>query len=192
MKRLSKILVVIAVLCALGYTFHRFQSCQIVGASPGEAPSALAPKPAKAMLPVVTPSRADSVLVYPNHTALESLKLGYQILQVNSDGSVMALPLPPEMALQTTFMLSPAGHHSLSISGVDDKCAAGIEVNIYRLDQERPVYTGRIAPAPKRTPLLINFNESKLSDPFIVTLKLAQGAKNNWFCNVALSWDSVK
>lgn len=194
MKGLSKILVVMAVLCALGYTFHRFQTCQIVGASPSkEAATPIpAPAPAEAAQPAVTPSQVDQMLVYPNHAALVSMKLDYEVARANSDGSIMALPLPPGAALQTTIMLSPAGHHNLSVTGANDKCVSGIDVNIYRLDQETPVYTGSILPTPKKAPLVVSLEKSKVSDPFVVTIKLAQGAQNNWFCNVILSWDSAK
>lgn len=192
MKGLSKILVVVAVLCALGYTFHRFQSCQIVGANPDKQMVASAPAPSQPTQPAVAASPADSLLVYPSHTALVSMKLDYEVVHANSDGSIMALPLPPGSALQTTVMLSPAGHHSLSATVPGEKCASGIDVNVYRLDQETPIFSGSIAPVPKRASLLMDLEKSKVSDPFIVTVKLAQGAQNNWFCNVMLSWDSAK
>lgn len=192
MKGLSKILVVMAVLCALGYTFHRFQTCQIVGASPSKEEASASPASAEAAQPAATRSQADQMLVYPNHAALASMKLGYEVLHANSDGSIMVLPLPPGTALQTTFVLSPAGHHNISIAGANDKCASGIDVNVYRLGQESPVYTGSILPTPKRALLVVDLEKSKVSDPFIVTIKLAQGAQNNWFCNVMLSWDSAK
>lgn len=192
MKGLSKILVVVAVLCALGYAFHRFQSCQIIGAGPGNTAIASTPASTQAVQPAVTPSQADQILVYPNQAALASMKLGYEVLHTNSDGSIMVLPLPPGAALQTTLMLSSIGHHHLSVAGADDKCAAGIDVGVYRLDREDPIYTGTISPVPKKARLMVDLAKSNLSDPFIVIVKLAQGAKNNWFCNVVLSWDSTK
>lgn len=192
MKGLSKILVIVAVLCALGYTFHRFQSCQIVGANPDKQAAASIPAPVQPTQPMATVSSADPLLVYPSHAALVSMKLGYEVAHANSDGSIMALPLPPGLAFQTTIMLSPAGHHHLSVTVPNEKCASGIEVNAYRLDQESPVYSGNIAPVSKRAPLMMDLETSKVSDPFIVTVKLAQGAQNNWFCNVTMSWDRAE
>lgn len=190
MKWLSKILVAIAVLCALGYTFHRFQTCQIVGTKAPEASDPVAAS-LSAVRPSVKSPQADQ-LRYPGPSALASMKLGYEVLHTNADGSVMVLPLPPGMALQTTFMLSPAGHHNLSVVGANNKCASGIDVNVYRLDRENPVFSGSISPPPKKAPLLIDIETTKLSDPFVVTVKLARGAQNNWFCNVLFSWDSAR
>jgi hypothetical protein len=188
MKVLSKILVAIAVLSALGYSFHRFQSCQIVGASPGYKAVLTRPETAEA----VPSNKIEQILIYPSHEALTSMKLDYEVAHTNSNGSIMALPLPPMAALQTTLMLSPNGHHNLLVAGANNKCEAGIDVSIYRLDQDNPVFTGSISSTTKRAPLLIDFKNSKLSNPFIMTIKLEQGAKNNWFCNVVLSWDGAK
>lgn len=192
MRGLSKVLVLIAVVSAVGYSFHRFESCQIVGAPPGALTSGAMPVQASGVQLKSTSSTVDDILVYPGPRALKSLNLGYEIVRLNSDGSTMALPLPPGKALQTTFMLFPAGHHSLSVRAMDDRCAAEIDVRLYKVDQASPVFAGQISPAAKAAPLVIDLGKEKLHDPFVATVKLSSGAKNNWFCNVAFSWRNTK
>lgn len=187
MNKLSKFVFFIAVLCAIGYAFHRFQTCQIVGVKQGETrkistPTGASPDPTNA------PPNG-SALVYPTVRVLSAMKLGYDIFSSDDHGGVTALPLPPGAALRTMFVIYPSGHRSFSLKAADSRCSSAINVEIYRFDTDKAVLSGKILPSSNKT-LLVNLDTLKLSDPSIIAIGMASGAKNNWFCNIQLEWDN--
>lgn len=185
MRILSKVLVLIAVLCAVGLTFYRVQTCHFVGVSPG----AVGASSNAAVVTNTSAEQAGSSLIYPSAAAAQLLHLGYEVFTNHADGSMMALPLPPGVALNTTVELHTAGHHRLSFLPPSAKCGAGIDVQVYRPDRATPLWHGMVTgngaenvfdiSATDKTPLLL------------VSLKMADGAANNWFCNITLRWDAA-
>lgn len=191
---LPKLLVLIAVICAAGYTLHRVQTCNVVGAgapitTSAPAPVAAAPVAAASAGTAPPAIAGNTALVYPTPDVERLLKLGYVLFTAHSDGSMTALPLPPSDAMQTTLALPSGGHRRLALTMADPKCAFAVNVEAYRPDMREPLATGQLAAFGKSAPLVVDLAKGSGSNPLLVSLKLANGAANNWFCNITLKWD---
>lgn len=183
MRSLSRLLVLVAVLCAVGYTFHRVRTCTVTGLAQHDVQSV-------ATRTVVAPG--DTVLAYPSPSVTHALKLGYDIFTTDPDGSMVALPLPPGAALQTTLILPVAGHRRLLLNMANAKCGYGVDVQAFRPDQLEPLLQSQLAAHGKSPPQIVDVTKVGPERLLVVSIKLADGAKNNWFCNIALNWDDKR
>ena len=179
MHSLSRLLVLVAVLSAVGYTFHRVQTCSVAGV-PQQLSRADSTPPVAA---------AATVLVYPSPAVTHALKLDYALFTTQHDGSMMALPLPPGAAMQTTLVLPVTGHRRLMLTMSDAKCGYGVDVQAFRPDQRQPLLHAQLAAHAKSSPQIVDLTKAVIEGPLVVSIKLADGAENNWFCNIALGWD---
>jgi hypothetical protein len=190
MRYLPKLLVLIAVISVVGYTFHRVQTCNVIGLKStvsvaGSAPSSGAMAPVDRVAPP-----GFGTLVYPDPQAEQSLHLGYSVQTAHPQRRNMsALPLPPNNALQTTLSLPTSGHRRLALTMSNTKCAYAVNIKAYRADQRTPLVAGQLDAFGKSPPLVINLPDGSYSGPLLVTLELADGAQNNWFCNIEFNWD---
>lgn len=167
-KILPKLLVLIAVTCAAGYTVHRVHTCSVLGIG----------------TPAVAPV-ANSVLAYPNAQVLERLKLNYQLYQDDGAGHMTAVPLPPNTAAQTTLILPAMQHRQLTLALANDKCAAPVTYRVSREDAGEPLGQGQLSLQARRQQVGLAEAQGHL---LVVQLQMGEGAQNNWFCNVSLQW----
>lgn len=196
MHNTPKVVAVMAVLCAIAYVLHLLQA-PTPPAAPG-AGTVVAPRlviangePAKDKAPAADSASAGNVLVYPNAPAATALHLGYEVFTREADGSMMVLPLPPGTAWQTMVALDTAGHRRLVLTPMQAECAFAVVVEARRADQSKPLWHVELpahsAPAKQEVDL------AQLGDanPLLLSFKMADGAQNNWSCNVAMTWDDV-
>lgn len=180
MKNLPKILVVLAIIAASLYFVHRLEQCSIAGVQP--APVATPGGPAA----VSAPSAATADLVYPDAKAREALRLGYEVYQAHGDGTYMVLPLPPGTALRTTLSLQ-AQKPALKVEMADARCAAPVQVRVYRADRREPVAERTLQAGAKSGPVRLPL-EALEGLPALLTFEMATEAKNNWNCNLTAAW----
>ena len=193
MRYLPKFLVLVAAVGVLGYAVHRVQTCHVIGlkSTVSAAASALAPAAIAPAGEVAPPGFG--ALVYPDPQAERSLHLGYDVRTAHPQRRDMSvLPLPPNDALQTTLALPTAGHRRLALTMPNRKCASAVNIKAYRTDQRAPLVAGQLAAFGKSPPLVINLPAGSDSGPLLVTLELADGAQNNWFCNIQFDWDDTQ
>jgi len=185
MRSLSKILVLIALLCAAGYTLLQIRRCNVIGVV---TPAAGALAPSSRIAGDGAMPESNSALVYPNASALQALKLGYSVFETHPDGSMMAVPLPPSTALQTTLSLPAAGHRRLLLAMSNPRCASAVAVEVFQPAQHDPIFRGELAAHGASAPLSVEADKAG-GGPLLVSINLAAGAENNWYCNIALSWN---
>ena len=175
MDRISKILVVLAIILATWYTAYRVSSCRIAGVP--DITSKITPEAQH-----VSWAR----LVYPDDATIKVLNFEYSILSVPSPRSIIILPLPPGLALETIVSLTLPHSKSVKVKMIDNRCTSDIAISVY---------------SPKKTVLIYSniLNKDSLSSESsfdtaifgdqgtaIVALRLSPGAENNWYCNVSL------
>lgn len=194
MRNMSKVVIVMTVVCVGAFALHKLA-----------APKPPAPAGAAMLAPHVTAADvasaasaaptatagADNALVYPDRSAALALHLGYEVFTQQPDGSMMALPLPPQAAWQTQLALRAAGHKRLVLALSDPHCGFGVAANIYRADRAEPAWHGELTAAGAEAKQVVDLSAISGADPLLVTLKMAEGAQNNWSCNVALHWDDA-
>lgn len=128
-------------------------------------------------------------LIYPNAVARRALQLGYSVFDVHPDGSMMAVPLPPGSAWQTMVSIDPTGHGRLVLAPLRKECNFPVMVGLYRTDHGAELWHVELSPHGTSANRVIDLAAIGAKDPLLVTFKMADGAKNNWSCNVNLSWD---
>lgn len=178
MTPISRLLIVIAALAALGYGYNRVSSCRIAMVQSAAAPSgAGSPKQ-------TTPSW----LLYPSQDLERTLNLGYATFAVAQDGAITIVPLPPFTPLPATIGLPVAGKH-LRARLTDRRCGAAVELHAYR-----PTQTAAVASLALRSDASaageIDASENRFPDGLILTVSIPSSSQNNWFCNVELRWDA--
>lgn len=179
-SKLPRLLVLIAVVCAAGYAGARMRACRVVGV----APVALTP----AALPatgVPAGAQDNPVLVYPDAQVRERLKLGYKLYTQDAKGRMAVLPLPPGAALQTTLVLPSSSHKFLVFRLANDKCASPVAYKVSRFDRAKLLGQGRLSPQSRQQAVDSAGAQASL---LVVQVRMAEGAQNNWFCNISLSW----
>lgn len=170
-KNLPRYLVAGTVVCAAGYTAHRVQTCRVVGAYPTAAVPGATAKP---------------VLAYPDAQVVQRLNLGYEVYTQDAEGGMTVVPLPPGVALQTTLVLPAAQHRRLSLTLANDKCAAPVSYKVWRIDSNRALGHGQLTPQNRQQQVGL---AGAQGNALAVQVAMAEGARNNWFCNVSLGWD---
>jgi hypothetical protein len=184
MQKMSKLLVVIAVLAAAGYAFHRVQTCRFVLTSQAEDISSADQPKAQGGAVVTAQQQSGIGLLYPSPFIEQSFKLGYATFQSEADGGWQAVPLPPGTALQVLIRVDTAGHEALFVTLPDARCQAGVEVVAWRPDQNKPVVQALL----KKRSQAVDIPLAGISPSLIMGLRMPEGAANNWFCNVHASW----
>lgn len=196
MRNTPKVVAVMAVLCAIAYALHRLQAPlppPAVGAGAVVAPRLViaSADPAAGTSTPDGKQVADSSLVYPDALARTTLHLGYEVFTRNGDGSMMALPLPPDTAWQTTVALKTAGHRRLVLAPMQAECAFAVTVEASRVDRAAPIWHGALPAHSAPARQVLDLAQIGGGDVLLVSFRMAEGAQNNWSCNVAMTWDDA-
>lgn len=194
MRNIPLVVVAMVVICAAAYALHEFTASD---APPAPQATMLAPRlsaadvapAASTKTPAAAPLNAG--LIYPNPAAAHALHLGYEVFIAHPDGSMMALPLPPHDAWQTQLALPTAGHKRLVMALSDPKCGFAVAVDVYRVDRAEPAWHADLATSGTNAKQVLDLAKVSGVDPLLIALKMADGAENNWSCNVTLNWDDA-
>jgi hypothetical protein len=184
MRWLSKLLVLVAVMAAAGYTIHRIHTCQI----------AFVPASLLSSVPNAESQVGGSTtpLLYPTPRVEAQLKLGYKTLETRGDGTFTVVPMPPQSALSSTLQLETAGHATLRATLADSKCGSAVELAAYRPDQAKPILSTELSTHQQRMVIDIDVSGNIYPGLVLVTMKMADGAANNWWCGVSFAWDPAR
>lgn len=191
MRSTAKIVIVMTVLCAGAYALHLMQPATHPATS---GTTIVAPRLAVADVAPATgasAANADSALIYPDAMAATALHLGYDVFSRGADGSMMALPLPPGTAWRTMLALKASAHRRLQFSPMHPECAFAIRIEVRRADRADPVWHAELPPHSSPAKQVVELAKLGGTGPLLVSLAMADGAQNNWSCNVALTWDDA-
>lgn len=176
MNLVYRILIAVALIAVLGWFVARTHQCSLAGISIDQAMTSSDL--------VYSPE-----LVYPTTAVQSQLGLGYKIYNKDRDGHMVAVPLPPGMPFATLLQLSPGSHQQLVAELDNAKCAAPVDITVYRPDRaEALAHTALSAGAGSMTST-IDVALAGSSKPLLVEIRMAAGAKNSWYCNVSLRWN---
>lgn len=182
MERISKVIILAIATSAIAYTATRVRQCRLVGFPPPAASSMPSPPQQTA-----NSTSAPSDLLYPSKAIVDQLNLRYEVFTRNDDGTINALPLPPGLAMKTTFVLHSATAGAWKASMLDPRCESDLYLKIYRPDTSTPQWQGTLKALGKTGDLPIDISSVADTGLALVTLQIDEKAKNNWFCNVLIS-----
>ena len=193
MRSIPKVVIVMAVLCAGAYALHVIQPASHPSSTGATivAPRLVVADETSAAATASTAGAAQtgSELIYPDAVAAAALHLGYEVFSREADGSMMALPLPPGSAWHTMLALKAAGHRRLVLAPSHPECAYAVRVDVHRADRSEPVWHAEFPAHSSPAKHVIDLAKLDGADPLLISLAMADGAQNNWSCNVAFAWD---
>lgn len=195
MRNISRILIAMALISAGAYGLHL-----LVGR---DAKLPVAPKASSTLVPPRIAAQqaahtadagaaATNRLIYPGPAARRAMHLGYSVFDVNPDGSMMAVPLPPGSAWQTMLALDPTGHRRLVLTSMQPECGFPVVITVYRADQTTSVWHGELPPRNASVKRVVDLAAIDAVNPLLVSVRMADGAANNFSCNVTLGWSDVQ
>lgn len=187
MNLLSKVLIVIALATAIGFTFHRVNTCRIAFATQEQSDHSSSASASDTERKSRTGSEASSA-IYPTPAAERALMLGYQSYEEHPDGSIVIVPLPPTAALATTVQLATAKRTKLQLRLADSKCEAPVVITAYRADQNRPIVEDKLFSKTNAVAFAIDVSSDRFPGSMLIEARMDTSAANNWNCNVVLSW----
>lgn len=191
MRGIFKIIIAMALISLAAYGLHLLAGPDAKPPS-STASSALVP-PRVAVQQAANGADANGAaadrLIYPVPAALRAMHLSYSVFDVHEDGDMMALPLPPGSAWQTMVALDPAGHQRLVLTPMSPDCGFPVVIAMYRADQAATLWHGELPAHSGSAKQVVDLSAIGAKNPLMVSLKMADGAKNNFSCNVTVGWD---
>lgn len=194
MRHISRILIAMVLISAGAYGLHLLvgRDAKLPVPVPKASSTLVPPRIAaqQAAQAADTGAAPADRLIYPGAAARRAIHLGYSVFDVNTDGSMMALPLPPGSAWQTMLALDPTGHQRLVLTSMQPECGFPVVITAYRADQATPVWHGELPPRNASVQRVVDLAAVDATNPLLVSVRMADGAANNFSCNVTLGWNN--
>lgn len=197
LRYIPRVLVVLAVLAAIGYTIHRVQTCQIafVANPPNMRVSNTQDNTPRAGSSYSFPDLGEVRLVYPDEAIESEVGLKYESFVHNPDGTMTLVPLPPGSALQSILefkVKSTDPHDKLSVKLANRRCTYPVMVKIYDPESSHVLYGVNLGEQPMASSTSIDMNNLRNHKIILLTAAMSPAAKNNWWCNLTISWTKGK